>query len=83
MSREVVSNDMNFPTARLTGHEVSEKGNELLTGMSRSCTTNDLSCLGVQRGVQREGAVTAVSVAQSISPGTAAAAAPMIPPRSA
>ena len=28
MSREVISNDMNLPPARLTGHEVSEEGDD-------------------------------------------------------
>src|SRR5437870_5596304 len=66
MGREVISNDMNLPSARLTGHDVSEKGDELLTGMPRCRATNDCSCLGVQRGVQRESAVTVVFESMSL-----------------
>jgi len=60
MSREVISNDMNLTPARLTRHQVSEKGDERLTGMPLSRATNHCSGLGIQRGVQREGAVTMV-----------------------
>src|SRR4029077_1647883 len=55
-----------LPPARLTGHNVSEKGNELLTGMSRSRATNDFSCFCVQRRVQREGAMTVVLESMSL-----------------
>jgi hypothetical protein len=54
MSREVISNDLNLAAARLTGHQISEKGNELLTGMARRRAANDCSGPGVQRGVQGE-----------------------------
>src|SRR5205814_9499167 len=67
MGREVISNDMNLPPPRLTGHDVREKGDELLTGMPRSCATNDFSGCGVQRRVQREGAVTVVLESMSFS----------------
>ena len=52
MSREVISNDMNLPPPRLTGHDVGEKGDELLTGMTRSRAPDDFSRFGVQRGVR-------------------------------
>src|SRR6266481_4932458 len=66
MSREVISNDMNLSPPRLAGYHVSEKGDELLTGMARSRAANDCSCLGVQRGVQREGAMTVVLKSMSL-----------------
>src|SRR5689334_2556113 len=68
MSREVISNDVNLPAARLTGHQISEKGNELLTGMARRRAANDGSGPGVQRGVQGEGAVAVVLESMSLSP---------------
>src|SRR6266404_7138839 len=66
MSREVISNDMNLSPSRLTGHDVSEKGDELLTGVARCRAANDFSCFGVKRGVQREGAVTVVFESMSL-----------------
>src|SRR6266513_2420925 len=66
MSREVISNDMNLAPPRLTGHDVSEKGDELLTGVPRSRAADDFPCFGVQRGVQREGAVTVVLESMSL-----------------
>src|SRR5260370_16387765 len=58
MSGEGISNDMNLPPPRLTGHDVVEKGDELLTGMARSRAPNDFSCFAVQRRVQSEAART-------------------------
>src|SRR5258706_7980703 len=66
MSREVISNDMNLPPSRLTGHDVSEKGDELQTGMARRRATNDFSCFGIQRRVQREGAVAVILESMSL-----------------
>jgi hypothetical protein len=40
MGREVISNDVNLPATRLTGYQVSEKGNELLTRMARRRVTD-------------------------------------------
>src|SRR5215813_10890915 len=68
MSREVISNDMNLAAPRLTGHHVSEEGDELLTGVARGRAADDFSGFGVQRGVQREGAVTVVFESMSFRP---------------
>src|SRR5260370_1308944 len=54
---------------RMTGHEVGAEGDERLAGMAGSRAPNDFCCFGVQRGVQREGAVTVVL--ESVSLGSA------------
>jgi hypothetical protein len=60
MSREVISDDMNLPSSGLTGHDVGKKRHELLACVSRGGFTNDLSCLCIQRCVQRERSVSVI-----------------------
>src|SRR3984893_10216376 len=60
MSREVISDDVNLPSSGLTGDDVGKKRHKLLARMSRGGFTDDRSCLGIQRGVQREPAVSGI-----------------------
>src|SRR6202158_3172909 len=60
VSREVVGDHMNLFTAGLIDHNVCEERGELGRGVPRSRFAEHLPGLGVEGGIQRQGAVTKV-----------------------
>src|SRR5258708_6489299 len=60
VSREVISDHMDFFAAGLIDHNVGEEGDEFGRGMPRSRFAEHLAGLGVEGGVQRQGAMTKV-----------------------
>lgn len=63
---EVVENDVDFLVGRLTGDEIFEEGDELLTGVAADGLAQDFSGFGVERGVQRQGTVADVLEAMAL-----------------
>lgn len=66
--REVIRNHMNLLAVRLTGHQVGQECHELGRGMARDRLAQHLTRLGIERGVEREGAVTNVFKPMAFSP---------------
>ena len=68
VSREVVGDHMDLFAARLVDHDVGEEGDELRRGMSLGGLAQHLAGLGVEGGIERQGAVTEVLKAMAFRP---------------
>ena len=60
MCREVVGDDVNFPSPRLRGNDLREESNELRTGVSSHGAAENLAGSGIEGSIQRQGPVTEV-----------------------
>src|SRR5512147_3125705 len=60
VGREIVRDDMNLASLRLTGQDVAEEVHEGRAGVPRDGLTKHFARLGVERGKERQGAVPVV-----------------------
>lgn len=58
VGREIIDDGVNGFTRRLSGDQIVQKGDKLGAGVPLSGLAKDLTALGFQRGVKREGAMT-------------------------
>src|SRR5580692_6122522 len=68
MSREIVGDYVDLFAAWLIDHDVGQEGDELGGGVTLGGLAQNLSGLGVESGVEREGAVAEVLKTVSFSP---------------
>ena len=68
VGREVVGDYMDFFAARLVDHDVGQEGDELGGRVALSGLAQYLAGLGIEGGVERQGAVTKVFKAMPLGP---------------
>ncbi len=60
MRRQVVEDDVHFPSARLRVDDLGEEGEEVLAGVARGRLPDDLASARVERGIEGERPVPVV-----------------------
>src|SRR5437588_6725454 len=60
MGGEVVDDDVDLLSARLTNDEIGKEGDELFGGVARGRHANDFAASGVESGVERKSSVAVV-----------------------
>src|SRR3974377_34684 len=66
MGREIIDNNVNLLARGKTGHDLFKKSNKLCTGVTRRGLAQHPAGFGVERGVERKGAVTVILKTMSL-----------------
>src|SRR5258706_4652966 len=68
MSGEVIDDDVDLLSARLTNDEVGQEGHELFAGVARRRHAEDFTAAGIESGVERKSAVAVVLKPMALRP---------------